>query len=228
MKALLYTDWCTARGMFLRYVAVCGIMCVVLCVSGAADEPDAAALAAYVQQTFVMLAGMITTLMCFLNLFSSDERVGWESVRLALPLSRRQVVRSRYVFLIALLLAMVALGAVLGAIAGAVATGIVFGSPVFPADPDILLTMALCVLAVVLYASLEMPLFFWKGATKARAAFSLPLVLLPLLSLPGVSDWIRTLDITPQMALAVGAPITAGVLLVSVGLSARLYERRDF
>ncbi|WP_251159082.1 ABC-2 transporter permease [Caniella muris] len=185
------------------------------------------------------------------SLFTVDEQNGWERFRLTLPVTRSQVVRGRYLTVLA---------SCVVSVVGAVALAVPFswlseaGLPVASVVPtegtgigELLLTTtvasAATALAVLLLASLSMPVYLRYGATKAARvapavvilAFCLGMATLEQVGVlaqwgPHVDAWLGGLAASGQ-GVPVALLATAAVLAVyaaSSQVSCAIYERRQF
>lgn len=185
------------------------------------------------------------------SLFTVDEQNGWERFRLTLPVTRSQVVRGRYLTVLASCAV-----SVLGAVALSVPlfwladTGLPVSSVIPTEGSDLgglLLTTAVAsavtALAILLLASLSIPVYMRYGATKAARvapalvilAFCLTMATLEQVGVlaewgPRVSAWLEGLA-TGGQGIILGLLAVAGVLAVyaaSSQVSCAIYERRQF
>lgn len=232
MRAFLYADWIITRKTFLRYLLFTLIVVTpVIAMANGSDEfaPGVAAASVCV----AMVTFYIT-----IGLFSVDESNGWEQVRLTLPTSARQVVRSRYAFCALVMGAMVVVGTLAG-VGVEWAIRMLHGVLTVPRGVVIIgLTALGASLVLMLLLAIEMPILFWKGITKARMAFSLPMMLPLLLTIEPVRNALMPLlDGLEALERSLGtpAPIFVGaavavfaIYAASMLLSERLYAGRDF
>ncbi|CAK7041890.1 MAG: hypothetical protein PEGG_01763 [Paraeggerthella hongkongensis] len=191
----------------------------------------------------VIYVAIVNPIMTCSALFLTESASGWEGPRLALPLSRKNVVDGRYAALAAVTAASVATGALAYA-AGCLATSIFPGLALLREAASFdFASLALCCASAVAFAAFAlgvmMPLnlrFGYEGALKyAPAIFVLALALIP-----------QALGPSGLNLLAIGAPALEGsssqILLLSASLvalgatwyvgsasvAAQLYERRSF
>ena len=172
------------------------------------------------------------------TLFGNDEREGWEAVRLALPVTRRTVVRSRYLALVILFGIVAVVVNLVGIIMGAGTALALYGQIGFmPLDEGALLT-GLFLAVYLIYLGLTTPVVFKMGLSKARIYFSMPFMLCLLFTFDPVKDALAgiasSLNLSPQLlenplplllpALAVAVAVFAASMLVSE----RIYSARDF
>ena len=227
----------TVVSQYLRQLLPIGLIVAVAMTIGVGNVSAAASV-------FVMMAFMMSsTAMC-----AYDDLDNWGSFRLALPLSRRDVVLGRYAMVIAFALGAVAFGAALIVAGWALGQMGILPEGVVSyvaLDTDGLLGCVFAVLFVSLLGSLvvgvSLPCFFKFGTTKATQY--LPYVMVVVCGL--FAGLMSTLDGGAAMeqlkqALAWfeepshlalgGAGMFAGavvILAVSAAVSLRLYEKRD-
>ncbi|MBR3383664.1 MAG: ABC-2 transporter permease [Atopobiaceae bacterium] len=232
MLALMYTDWTVVRRTFLRYLLVTLIVMTPI-VAMSNDEGELSAGVAVAAMSVMMI-----TIYLALGLFGVDEANEWEQFRLTLPTSARQVVRSRYA-----LAALVTAGtAVVGTVLAVIAQWAILAAHGSIAAPRGVVTIGLTALGAGIVAlaflSIEMPIVFRLGISKARMAFTLPFLLCMLLTIGPVRDAIMPiLDGIEALANSLGtpAPLFAGaaavvalLYLASMRLSEGIYAARDF
>ncbi len=164
------------------------------------------------QQDVSFLAWMLVflSMMSVVNAMAYDENARWDRYALTMPVTRRDMVLSKY------LLSLICLG-VSGA--AALAASLAFG-----ASPDDAWRQGAMLLGGgVGYLSLILPLMFRLGVQKARVAMTLAFVI-PLLLVVRLNP-----DAAALSAAAWMLPAAAPVLLAaSASLSCRFYARRSF
>lgn len=231
MKALLFSDWCTVRGTLARILIVCLIVTSPMVFMTSTEGATAPG---------VFAASVITILIVFyamLGLFGSDEQLGWEEARLALPFTKRQVVRARYAFLALMALA----SAMVGTLAG-IATDLLLSATGMLIVPRSALEVAGAATGIatggLAYLGIVMPLVFKMGMSRSRMFFSVAF-LLPLLFnvgpvrqvAAGALNWLEATSVAigspAPLALAYAALCTVAYL-VSMLISERIYAARDF
>lgn len=224
MKTMLLIDLVT-----MRKNAV--LMCLVLVVLGAFN--------AYILKdvtVFLLLCimcGMVSSYTYLLGVFSMEENNGWGQYRLALPLTRRQVVLGRYLSVLVSAVAAFALFSLIayGVIATSQPLGL-FPSEMPPSSGLIMMTLY-GMAALFAGASLLMPLVIWLGLNRGARVIALLLVMLPPLLLSAFGDTILgELSSSLSSSLSTTAPVLllAGSLVLyaaSALLSVRLYEARE-
>lgn len=143
-----------------------------------------------------------------------DERAKWDKYALTMPVTRRQMVISKY--LLGLLLTAVAL--VINVAVQAIKS---------PVDPWEILLMPLCLAGVgVAFLALLMPLLFRFGTEKARLLMLL-MVAIPVAGVMLLANRnIPLPDENMQIALLLLIPLI--LLAVSIPLSIRIYEKKEF
>ncbi len=143
-----------------------------------------------------------------------DERAKWDKYALTMPVTRRQMVLSKY--LLGLLLTAVAL--VINVAVQAIKS---------PVDPWEILLMPLCLAGVgVAFLALLMPLLFRFGTEKARLLMLL-MVAIPVAGVMLLANRnIPLPDENMQIALLLLIPLI--LLAVSIPLSIRIYEKKEF
>lgn len=236
-KALLFCDL-RSLGNFLRGYALLG---VVLALSVGilpilVDGDVTAAGLSPVQGVLASVFPVVVSIYALLGLYGADERNGWEEARLTLPVTRSQVVVSRYVFLLVLSVVFSAAGNVLGIVAGC-ALGAIMGTGF---SPDLgqaaMAFVAIPAICLVLY-SIMCPVLFRVGLTKGRMVIVLP-CLLPLLlnvipnvdkGVDALAAWVRGLVQTmgPVVPMVGGVLIVLAVYLVSSRIAVALYRGRE-
>jgi len=142
----------------------------------------------------------------------------------SLPVDRKEVVTAKYAFHLAVGAGFLGLDVLLEAVTGAWSLNI--GRH-----------FAMAVLGIVWFVSVFFPLYFWLGHRFVQIAmiilFVMIVAVVPIVynlgakhDFWGILDAVRTLP--NALLLGLGAAVTAVVLIVSVFLSVRLYERKQF
>lgn len=239
MKALFYSDLATIAKSSRQFILSITVMCIMFTLMSIGEEGiDGAEVASAIQTTIMVTGSIMISLFAFFQLFGLDEHEGWESVRLSLPVSRRQVIMSRYIILAALLVVFLVLGVLVGAGITAIVTYVKFGDVTLQPVRDVLMLAGICLLAVLAYLAIELPLFFKMGLSKARLFYAIPLLAPMLFTLKPVRELIRGIG-TQMMGIvgAIGSPWplilgAAAVVLVLYMLSGlislRIYSAREF
>jgi hypothetical protein len=163
--------------------------------------------------------------------FAIAEKNSTDKLYSTLSLKRKDVVIGRYVFVMLAVLAGMLI----------VLCESVLISALFSLDMAINeLLFTLCVLGFVISAtaSIQYPLFFKLGYTKAKVFTYLPLILVAVLIgiLPSISetlpdfDWntfFTSLSIKPLLMYGAPVVVSLALLAVSCAISCGLYEKRD-
>jgi len=172
------------------------------------------------------LSGMIILIMSMLPItsFSYDQHAKWDLFSQTLPVSRKQLVMSKYVLGIISIIA--------GAILAILLNVVVLLVKSLEVDVWYLfLANSLIALVALLYLSILIPLVYKFGVEKSRllmiVVLAIPSVLAIGLSKAGVS--IPVLDeITPAILVAIGLVFVVCVMLISYVISVRIYMKKDF
>ena len=239
MKALLFSDWCTLKGVAKSYPVPALIIALVATYAGIQSvEPLASAIAAHVHNSIVTVGLMMFSFFGFFSLFGNDEREGWEAVRLALPVTRRTVVRARYLALIILFGMVAVVINLVAAVMGAGTALALCGQIGFISLGEGALLTGLFLAVYLLYLGLTTPIVFKMGLSKARIYFSLPFMLCLLFTIDPVKDALAgiasSLNLSPKMLetplplLLPALAVAAVVFGVSMLVSERIYGARDF
>ncbi len=231
MKAMVMSDLQVARKYLLQQLVVAFLVGGIV--------------SAFMENIYVvvsMLAVLIPFSLAF-TIIAYDERGDWEQFRLALPLSRADVIAGRYASLVLL--------AAIGVATGLVLAGIVFVAA--QAAPDVpmlvnLMTdfswqgillssvMGFCIILFML--AITLPLVSRFGMTKAVRYLPMGIVLVALFLFAGGSNleapaflldivvWVQTPAGTVAAA-AVALAAFAAVYLLSAALSVKLYAKRE-
>lgn len=232
MRALIYADWIIIRKTILRYLGFALLILSPIVILANGDEEFApgtsAAVMCVVMVTFYLVIG----------LFSADETNGWELVRLTLPTSTHQVVRSRYVFMVLVLAIMAVVGTILGIVVEWVIP-LFHGVLTVPRGGLVvcLASLGACLMLMV-FLAIEMPIMFWKGMTKARMALSIPMLLPLLLTIEPTRDAVMSFaEKLEGIEKALGTPVPIFIAIAAIAcvlyvasmlLSERVYAARDF
>lgn len=170
-----------------------------------------------------MLIGMITVIISILPVtaMAYDEQAKWERYALTLPLSRTQLVVSKYI----LALVLIAVGIVLGFGVSALIT-ILKGETL---DAIMLGTVTLTCAGVGLFInSALLPFLFKLGSEKARmmmmAIMILPTVLIVIVAKMGLTVNEGTL----KMALILLPIFLVLLFVVSLFISIQIYKKKEF
>ena len=214
MKGLIYKDLYNLA----KNLGLMAVMMVVMSVFFM--ENGSAFLASYL---IIMGSMMVVTTMSY------DDLAKWDNFALTLPLSRRDMVLGKYGTMLAMNL-LAALCAVLISAVMGTATGTL-------ALLEILLTTAVSLAIGLIYGAITLPAIYKFGTEKARLILILltmsPTFLLitvfkylPDGTVSAMADRLSTLS---PLLLGGGAVIlVAVVLLASLQLSIKIYEKKEF
>ena len=210
MNSLILKDFISLKSYSKTLAIIIGFFTIITFTN---DEPS-------------FLSGMIILIMSMLPItsFSYDQHAKWDLFSQTLPVSRKQLVMSKYVLGIISIVA----GAILAILLN-VAVLLVKSLEV-----DIwylILANSLIALVALLYLSILIPLVYKFGVEKSRlltiVVLAIPSVLAIVLSKAGVS--IPVLDeITPAIVVAIGLVFVVCVMLISYVISVRIYMKKDF
>lgn len=207
MKGLIKNEFLTMRGVILMYAGVL-VLYYLLGVFGT-------------QMAGVQVFSVFFCTMLVISSFSYGEKSGWTAYVNVLPVSRGQIVMSKYLF------ALICMGAA-SAFGLAIQCGmnIKSGSPVFQ---DAWVAGA-AVMVACLFLSVVMPVLFKMGAEKSRVIlvliFLIPFAAALLMEKTGIRISLspeRLLSLLPAAGLG-----TAALLLLSCVVSMEIYKRKEF
>ncbi|MCR4870000.1 MAG: ABC-2 transporter permease [Atopobiaceae bacterium] len=239
MKALLYSDWASLRKSMKSFLFSIFMICgIVTFVSISNEGMNAETVAETIQSNIMATGSLMFAFFSFFNLFGQDEHAGWESVKLSLPVSRREVVIGRYLIMAIIIVVLLVIGAILGAAIAAIATMVKYGTVTIMPLWMVAVTIAIALSATLIYLAIEMPIFFKLGLSKARLYFTLPFFACMLFMLEPVQRFFEGLAARfGTIAEIIGnpAPILAVLIVIAFVLygissliSTRIYEKREF
>jgi hypothetical protein len=239
MKSLLYSDWCVIKGNARQYPLPAFIIVAVVIFTGITDlSGDVMSLVMGIHSTVVSTGVMMISFFGYFALFGNDEREGWEALRLALPVTRRTVVRSRYLTLLMWVVALELAINLLALLGCAVASLALYGTLAFAPANEILLLNGVLIAVYLVYLGIENPVMFKLGLSKGRLYFSLPFLLCMLFTVEPVKNAATAmLGKLEALSTAVGSPLVlvAPAIVLSLDIyyasslvAERIYARRDF
>ena len=209
MKGLLIKDILGLRRYFFSFAVICLAFLILSVLMKTA--------------MFVSSILAVLFLMMPLTVFSYDESAKWDAYGLTLPVSRKQIVLSRYV----LTLLMLAVGSLIGAV-------FTYGITLLPGVEEtsqgmlevipVICGMGLIILAVVF------PLIYKVGAEKGRYLMIAVFLLLMIVTLlfNQISGWKEQL-LPLLVFLPYAAPIVGlAFMAISYWISCRIYENKEF
>jgi len=159
--------------------------------------------------------------MMVITTISYDDLARWDSYALTMPVTRKEIVLSKYLVLGILNIA----GALLSLIVGFIGTMIMGRS----FSLEILAIIGVVFLIALIFGSVMLPLIYKFGAEKARLMLIL-CALIPtglILLLEQLQIPIPT-DANPWMYLLILSAFTLAGLILSYGLSLKIYEKKEF
>ncbi|WP_239442880.1 ABC-2 transporter permease [Gordonibacter sp. An230] len=200
----------------------------------------------FVTQSLYITAPMLIVIIPFsiaFTIIAYDERSGWQQFRLALPISRADVITGRY--------ASIALLVLVGVVVGLAVTGIgIAAAQLLPSVPQlaelmsnfswqaILMASAMGLAAIFIMLSIMLPLVSRFGMTKAVRYLPLVIVFgfvialnlesnlqMPAFVLDFV-NWVKTPEGTLAAAL-IAVAVVVILYLASASLSVKLYAKRE-
>lgn len=161
--------------------------------------------------------------------FAVGEQNGIDALYCALAIGRRSVVVGRYLFALLMCLAFAAGALVLSGI-----TALVQQSAFALGEAALTALLSVLIFAVIL--SVQLPLFFKLGYTRAKMVTYVPLMGFPLLIIlvsrllgtEALTGMATSIEAHGLLYLAVAVVAVAAIMLVSCRLSTRFYTQRDF
>ena len=153
--------------------------------------------------------------------FAYDQQAKWELFAQTLPVSRREIVASKYV----LSIAFIALGTIIG-VGLALVVGLLKGEPAGPRD--LALAGGFIMAASMFFLSVMIPLIYKFGVEKSRfmiwAVAGAAALIAVLMKLP-VPDWL--VKASPGAILGAALIGAMAAMAVSFFASKAIYESRD-
>ena len=176
--------------------------------------------------SFISALCTLVVVMLSVSTFSIDEKARWDRYALTFPISRKEMVRSKY------FLALILEGAALsGGMSLSFLSMLLLGQSLPPAA-EWLLSWYVVGLVGILMTSIIFPLIYRFGIDKARlcmmAVFLIPSGILLLIERLGISVvWPsgKTIELWLFSILPV---VAAGILWVSYWISCRIYLKKEF
>lgn len=207
MKGLLIKDFINIKRQLITFSAFIVLYIVLSLSSG-----DATVFQGVIVILFAMLP--VTAL-------AYDERTKWDKYMIALPVSRRQIVGEKYLFGAIMSIAAAVIGFLFDMIV-TFATGEAF-------NVEALIILGVFAVVALLFLSLNLPLMFKFGTEKGR--FFIIAVSVVIILVPGL---FMNVSVTPPddntvvAGIAVGTVISIILFFVSMFISMRVYEKKDF
>lgn len=211
MTGLLYKDLINLKSTFKIY-------CLITVIWGVIFIPDGN------YSIFGLLMVMMATLV--VTTLSYDDLANWDQYALTMPVSRKEVVYSKYL----LLLLLDTIGAVTALLVGGIGAGLGFFEPM-----EIVLVLAVVFMIALIFGATILPLIYRFGTEKARMLILLvagiPSGFLLIISNFLEPQTIRNLRIIfnkPLLLILGGLIFTLLYLFISLKISVRLYTKKDF
>lgn len=235
MKTMIISDLAILRPMLPQWAAISVFVGIAL---GWGMDSVAAAAAA--------VTGMVPFMLMF-TLAATDEQNGWDRFRLALPLTRRQVVFGRYVSLGLAIFATMAFVLLLSAVYLAVASAFpdgVLPEGLAPENNSLSISLfgvLIAAFVIVLALGITLPFVMRFGMTQATrivpivvvialafgVSFASPYFAQASGAIESLAHWLDTGlgYVVASIALAAVATI---LFVISASVTAKLYEKREF
>lgn len=200
----------------------------------------------FTTESLYLIVPMLTVVIPFslaFTIIAYDERGDWQQFRLALPLSRADVITGRYASIGVLVL--------VGAATGLVLTGIILAAGQVALDgmvppalleelswQGVMLATGLGITIILLMLSVTLPLVSRFGMTKAVRYLPLAMVLITMFVFAGGQDfqlpsfvidfitWVNTPAGTLVASIGIVA-IAVAIYALSTALSVKLYAKRE-
>ena len=204
----LYTLNVYKKNLFLLLVVIIGLSIFL---------PLGASYAPAMMMMYLIIIGM--------NLYTLDETAKWDRFALSMPVTRLQIVATRYLFLLGMVLGMYVLSFALNAVLS-------FVRPQSGWFMETLVTNGSMGLVFLLITALSAPLCYRFGAEKSRLALTL-IFMVPYVAviwaLPVIVPFLAALSPAALTLLVVGAIVlTLAFYLASCFFSTRIYAKKEF
>lgn len=209
MNGLIQKDIYSLKGS-LKSIAL------ILVVFGVIFIPQSGGVSFIAVTVFVMSSLVISTI-------SMDDFVKWDKYALTLPLSRKDIVKSKYELLLLL--------SITGAVIGLVVSTI-YNVIVNEASVEDMLMMGIMMVAIsIALLSIVMPVIYKYGVEKARILMMV-CIFLPIVLILGVvyaadNIGISLPEVSNLLIIAITLVVSAAVLLLSYFVSLKIYSKTD-
>lgn len=217
MKGLMLKDLYSIRITQKTYII---IFFLSLCVFG------------YIMKSpnYVGIMCIVVFLTCVLSLFNTDQYYNWDTYAAALPLSKKIVVRARYLLIIVMTLALALFTAVMTG-----ATAALLGMPVVE---QVISSVSTCMI-IPIYSGIIIPVIYKLGVERGRMIFMM-LFLIPFLVIMLFKDLIQgtvaeselifLLQTLNGQLIAAGAIFVVSILVLAVSylISIKIYSNKEF
>lgn len=217
MKGLMLKDLYSIRITQKTYII---IFFLFLCVFG------------YIMKSpnYVGTMCIVVFLTCVLSLFNTDQYYNWDTYAAALPLSKKIVVRARYLLIIVMTLALALFTAVMTG-----ATAALLGMPVVE---QVISSVSACMI-IPIYSGIIIPVIYKLGVERGRVIFMM-MFLIPFLVIMLFKDLIQgtvaeselifLLQTPNGQLIAAGAIFVVSILVLAVSylISIKIYSNKEF
>lgn len=206
MKGLLYKEFRMFAFQIRAWAAVLAFLMVFCIIAG---------------QTGPFIGGMCGfVVISSLAPFTEEKKSGSDAYTAALPVSRREIVKARYAFLLLLDLAAAAVFGLCGMTAGWF---------LGEGRSEILIELAAVMLISLILQLLLLPAVYWLGEMKARIALlAFVMAAAFLMTALSAGSGILVTETVVMTGLPIGLILAAALLAPSYLLSAAAMERKDF
>ena len=180
------------------------------------------------QDSAVYFQAMVTMSMCMLVFtgMSYDATAGWDKFVMTMPVSRKDVVRSKYISCVTYAVGAVVLGTLFSIVIGGI-------HPMGDSNPILTVIMAatLLCLTFVIY-SILIPLIYKLGVEKARILM-VAVIMIPIFAILGGSEYLpeTALDFIEQhtnLIAAVGVVLCILMYIISYYISVGIFSKKEF
>lgn len=209
MHGLIQKDLYSLRGSLKSIL-------LIMVLFGILFIPQAGGISFIAVTVFIMPSLVISTI-------SMDDFVKWDKYALTLPLSRKDIVKSKYELLLLL--------SIIGAIIGLAVTA-VYNLVVNQASVEDILMMGIMMVAIsIALLGIVMPVIYKFGVEKARilmmACIFLPIILILGLVYAAENLGVGLPEVSSLLLIVMTLIISAAVFLLSYFVSLRIYSKTD-
>lgn len=209
MHGLIQKDLYSLRGSLKSIL-------LIMVLFGILFIPQAGGISFIAVTVFIMPSLVISTI-------SMDDFVKWDKYALTLPLSRKDIVKSKYELLLLL--------SIIGAIIGLAVTA-VYNLVVNQASVEDILMMGVMMVAIsIALLGIVMPVIYKFGVEKARilmmVCIFLPIILILGLVYAAENLGVSLPEVSSLLLIVMTLIISAAVFLLSYFVSLRIYSKTD-
>lgn len=209
MKGLILKEFLSLKG----YMKTIMVILVFYLIFGFVEEENAS----FVYYIIIFVFGFIS-----ITSFSYDEKANWNPYAITLPVTRSQIVLSKYIVSICLI--------ILGIFTSFLYKCIFFIYNKTSITQDILPSYFISLSIGIIFLSVMIPLFFQFGVEKARILLfiiiAIPTFAMSFLSKQNdfLSSWAKIVDYLPYLLLSVALI----VVMISYHISVHLFKNKEF